>query len=151
MGELSPGLDTKQYQTTRSVYLSQPKIKSVQVMAKDKRNSVFFDREVNKFRGLDSQILKQLQETYEGIDIDNELKKMSLWLMSDTKGKTRKGHIGFIINWLNNATPMPPTTTEHLDLMQSDSPLGHLVRNYLMELWKDKDHILEFNTIRVKR
>ncbi len=33
--------------------------------------------------------------------------------MSD-KGKKRKGNIGFILNWLNNATPMPPTTTEHL-------------------------------------
>ena len=119
-------------------------------MAKDNRNSVFFDRESNKFQGLDSQILKQLQETYDGIDIDKELKKMSLWLMIDKTGKTRKGHIGFIMNWLTNATPMPPTTTEHLDLMQSDSPLGRLVRNYLMDLWKDKEHILEFNTIKGK-
>jgi hypothetical protein len=120
-------------------------------MAKDKHNSVYFDRETNKFHGLDPQILKQLQETYDGIDIDREIKKMCLWLASDTKGKTRKGHIGFIINWLNNITPMPPTTTEHLDLMQSDSPLGHVVRVYLMELWKDRDHILEFNTIKAKR
>lgn len=119
-------------------------------MTKDKRTSVFFDRETNKFRGLDSQILKQLQETYDGIDIDGEIKKMCLWLTSD-KGIKRKGHIGFIINWLNNATPMPPTVTEHLDLMQSDTPLGHVVRNHLMELWKDKDHILAFNTIKAKR
>lgn len=118
-------------------------------MAKDKRNSVFFDRETNKFHGIDSQILTQLQETYDGIVIENELKKMGVWLMSD-KGKRRKGNIGFILNWLNNATPMPPTTTEHLDLMQSDSPLGHLVREYLMDLWKDKEHILSFNTIRAK-
>lgn len=119
-------------------------------MAKDKRNSVFFDRDANKFSGLDSEILKQLQETYDGIGIENELKKMGLWLLSE-KGKRRKGNIGFILNWLNNATPIPPTTTEHLDLMQSDSPLGHLVREYLMDLWKDKEHILEFNTIRAKR
>mgnify|MGYP001570165708 CR=1 FL=1 len=119
-------------------------------MIKDKRTSVFFDRETNKFRGIDSQILKQLQDTYEGIDIDKEIKKMCLWLVSE-KGMKRKGHIGFIINWLNNATPMPPTTTEHLDLMQSDSPLGQLVREYLLDLWKDRDHILEFNTIRAKR
>lgn len=119
-------------------------------MTKDKRTSVFFDREINKFRGLDAQILKQLHDTYDGIDIDGEIKKMTLWLMSE-KGMKRKGHIGFIINWLNNATPMPPTTTEHLDLMQSDSPLGRIVRDYLLELWKDKDHILEFNTIKAKR
>jgi hypothetical protein len=120
-------------------------------MAKDNRTSVYFDRTTNKFYGLDSQILKQLQETYDGIDIDSEIKKMCLWLMSDTKGKKYKGHIGFIINWLNKKTPMPPTTSEHLDLMKSDSPLGRLVREYLMDLWKDKEHILEFNTIRAKR
>ncbi len=130
--------------------LSQPKKQSIQVMIKDKHTSVSFDREHNKFKGLDSQILKQLQDTYDGIDVDKEIKKMSLWLISE-KGVKRKGTIGFIINWLNNATPMPPTTTEHLDLMQSDSPLGQLVRDYLLELWKDRDHILELNTIRAKR
>lgn len=118
-------------------------------MAKDKRTSVYFDREANKFRGLDSQILKQLEETYDGIDIAYELGKMNLWLLSE-KGRKRKGNIGFILNWLNNATPMPPTINEQFDLMQSESPLGHLVREYLMDLWKDKEHILEFNTIRAK-
>ncbi len=118
-------------------------------MVKDKNTSVFFDRESNKFRGIDPEILRQLNETYEGVDIAKEIKKMELWLLTE-KGKRRKGNIGFILNWLNNATPMPPTTTEELDLIQSDSPLGHLVRNYLVDLWKDKEHILEFNTIRAK-
>jgi hypothetical protein len=120
-------------------------------MAKENRTGVYFDRELNKFQGLDQQIVKQLYSTYDGINVDGELKKMSIWLMSDSKGKTRKGTIGFIINWLNNATPMPPTTSEHLDLMQSDSPLGRVVRDYLMDLWKDKEHILQFNTIRAKK
>lgn len=119
-------------------------------MTKDKRASVFFDRETNKFRGLDSQTLKQIQETYDGIDVETEIKKMCLWLTSE-KGMKRKGTIGFILNWLNNITPMPPTTNEHLDLMQSDSPLGKHVREYLLDLWKDREHILEFNTIRAKR
>lgn len=119
-------------------------------MAKDNRNSVLFDRETNRFRGIDSEILKQLNETYEGINIGTEIKKMELWLLTE-KGKKRKGNIGFILNWLNNATPIPPTASEELDLIQSDSPLGHLVRNYLMDLWKDREHILEFNTIKVKR
>lgn len=118
-------------------------------MAKDKRTSVYFDREANKFRGLDPQIFTQLEETYGGINIEAEIKKMGLWLLTE-KGLRRKGNIGFILNWLNNATPMPPTTTEHLDLIQSESPLGCLVREYLMDLWKDKEHILEFNTIRAK-
>lgn len=119
-------------------------------MVKDKRNSVFFDREANKFRGLDSEILKQLQEMYEGIDLDSELKKMSVWLLSN-KGSRRKGNIGFILNWLNNATPMPPTTSEQLDLMQSDSPIGYLIRDYLMEMNEKWNHIHQFNTIKAKR
>ncbi len=119
-------------------------------MAKDKNASVYFDRESNKFYGLDSQIIKQLEESYDGIDINNELKKMGLWLLSE-KGKRRKGNIGFIINWLNNATPMPPTNSEQLDLIQSNSPVGHLFREYLVDLWKNREHILEFNTIKAKR
>ena len=118
-------------------------------MTKDKCTSVYFDRESNKFRGLDSKILDQLKETYDGIDVDVEIKKMTVWLLSE-KGKRRKGNIGFILNWLNNATPMPPTTSEEFDMMQSNSPLGNLVREYLMELWKGKDHIFEFNTIKAK-
>ncbi len=118
-------------------------------MAKEKRTSVYFDREANKFRGLDSEVLKQLQQTYDGIRIEAELNKMVLWLQSE-KGKKRRGEIGFIINWLNNVTPLPPSRTEQLDLMQSDSPLGTLMRTYLMDLWKDREHILEFNTIRAK-
>jgi hypothetical protein len=116
-------------------------------MAKD---SVHFDRQCNSFVGLDSQVLVQLRETFVGVDIDQELKKMCIWLQSD-KGKRRKGNIGFIMNWLNNATPMPPTDAEHLNLMQSQSPLGHLVRSYLQELWKDREHIFELNTIKAKR
>lgn len=118
-------------------------------MAKNSHASVYFDREYNKFHGLNSQILKDLYFTYDGLDVDRELKKMALWLQSE-KGIKRKGTIGFILNWLNNASPMPPTTTEHLDLMQSDSPLGKVVREYLLDLWKDKDHILQLNTIKAK-
>lgn len=119
-------------------------------MAKDKRASVLFDRDTNKFTGLDTEVLKQLKETYDGIDVDKELKKMALWLTSD-KGKKRAGSIGFIMNWLNNATPLPPAQSEQLDLIESRTPLGRLVREYLMDLWKDREHILEFNTLKAKR
>lgn len=118
-------------------------------MAKDNRSTVIFDRETNKFQGLDDQIMKQLRETYPKVDIDLQLNKMSLWLMSD-RGKKRKGSIGFIVNWLNNASPQVMGTTEQLDLIDSDSPLGHLIREYLEEGWKNNQHIYEFNTIRAK-
>lgn len=119
-------------------------------MVKDNCGSVYYDRESKKFLGLDSKVFKQLEETYEGVNVSAELNKMSLWLESE-KGKRRKGTIGFIINWLNNTTPMPPTQSEHFDMIQGNSPLGQLVREYLMGLWEKSENILEFNTIKAKR
>lgn len=118
-------------------------------MAKDKRTSVYFDRDKLVFVGLEDAHLKQLRETYKGIDIDSELKKMGLWLIS-SKGTKRKGNIGFILNWLNNASPSEPTTTQQLDFLEYDSPLRPLLLDYLKDLWKGKEHILEFNKIKRK-
>lgn len=116
-------------------------------MAKDKRTSVYFDREKLEFVGLDDVVKKQLIETYQGIDLDRELNKMKIWLGS-SKGKDRKGTIGFIMNWLQNATPSIPHVSIDLDLMESDSPLGLLLQDYRKDLWKNRENILEFNTIR---
>jgi hypothetical protein len=117
-------------------------------VAKDKRTSVYFDRETLKFVGIDDAVKKQLKETYKGIDVDSELNKMAIWLTS-SKGKKRKGNIGFVMNWLNNASPSTaPTIKEHYDLLESDSPLASLLQDYLKDLWKNREHILEFNTIR---
>ena len=118
-------------------------------MATDKRSSVYFDRETNRFVGLDPQILKQLNEFYDGINVDAEIKKMCIWL-SGEKSKDKAGSIGFILNWLDKATPMPPTTTEHLDLMQSNSPLGTLVREYCWDICKNQAEIYKYNTISTK-
>lgn len=119
-------------------------------MAKDKRTSVYFDRDKLHFVGLEDAHIKQLKETYKGIDVESELKKMVLWLIS-SKGKKRKGNIGFILNWLNNASPSTaPSVSEQFDLMEQDTPLRPLIQEYLKELWKGKEHILEFNKIRKK-
>lgn len=115
-------------------------------MAQDNRSSVYFDRDTNKFHGLDNKIMAQLRETYKGINVEQELSKMAIWLLS-AKGKSRKGTIGFILNWLNNKQPSFGTTA-NLDLMQSDTTLGHLIREYLADGWKNNQHIYEFNTIR---
>jgi hypothetical protein len=119
-------------------------------VAKNKRTSVYFDRETLKFVGIDESIKKQLLDTYKGIDVDSELNKMSLWLNS-SKGKKRTGNIGFIMNWLSNASPIPQTISQSYDLIESDTPLGHLLQDYLEGLWKNREHILEFNTIRKKK
>lgn len=116
-------------------------------MAK-KKETVEFDRKTNEFIGLTDEIKNQLLDTYKGINLDKELKKMSLWLTSE-KGLHRKGHIGFIMNWLNKAYPeKSPTNAEQIDLLESKTPLGNLLRTYLQGLWKNREHILEFNTIR---
>ena len=118
-------------------------------MAKDKHVSVYFDRDTLQFTGLTDAIKKQLEESYKGIDLQAELSKMGLWLMS-SKGNRRTGNIGFIMNWLNNASPKPPSVNEQLDLMQADNPLRPLLNEYLEGLWKNREHILAFNTIKKK-
>lgn len=115
-------------------------------MAKAKSISVYFDRESNKFVGITEQVMKQLSETYKGIDVTTELNKMCLWLTS-AKGRRRQGNIGFIVNWLGNATPSQLTAAESLDLLEPASPLASLLQDYLQGLWKNREHILAFNTI----
>src|SRR3546814_5457075 len=41
---------------------------------------------------------------FRSVNVEQEVKKMCLWLTSE-KGLRRKGNIGFILNWLNNAAP----------------------------------------------
>lgn len=115
-------------------------------MAKENRTSVYFDRETLQFVGLDVVQMQQLKDTYKGVNVDVEFKKMVLWLTS-SKGMKRKGNIGFILNWLNNASPQGTVspTTEQFDLWNEDSPLRPLMENYLRDLWKGREHILELN------
>ncbi len=117
-------------------------------MAKDKSTSVHFDREKLYFVGLEEAHIKQLKDSYKGVDVESELKKMGLWLLS-AKGKSRKGNLGFIINWLNNAVPSVPAIEEPISL-EEDTPLRPYMNDYLRDLWKGKEHILEFNKIKKK-
>lgn len=119
-------------------------------MAKDKGTSVYFDRDKLHFIGLDTAHLQQLKDTYPTVDVESELKKMGLWLTS-SKGTKRKGNIGFIINWLNNASPKTPIEQEP-DLLEQDTPLRPWFDTYLKELWDKNNalHILEMNKRRIK-
>lgn len=108
-------------------------------MAKDKHISIYFNRKQLQFVGLEDANIKQLKEAYPGVDIDCELKKMGLWLMSP-KGSKRKGNIGFVINWLNNASHGSAKIE-----IEEETPLRPFLSVYLKELWKGKEHILELN------
>ena len=111
-----------------------------------KRASVYFDHTTKQFNGLTQAVHKSLHERFPDIDIDIELIKMIDWLQSD-KGKRRIGNIGFIINWLNNASPVKLSVDEGLQIMYSDETLSPLYQDYLKELWKDREHILQLNMI----
>lgn len=119
-------------------------------MAKEKRASVFFNRETFEFVGLKEDYINQLKSTYIGIDVDKELKKMGLWLASP-KGDKRKGDTGFILNWLNNASPSKALLcSQQSESDQHDCPLRPFINDYLKDLWKGREHILEFNKTRKK-
>jgi hypothetical protein len=102
--------------------------------------NVHFDREKQQFVGIDELMKKHLINSYPGIDIEKEFGKMSVWL-NTPKGKTRKGNISFIMNWLGNAEPTRPTKE-----VEIDKHLEPLRENYCKELWKNREHILAFNT-----
>lgn len=106
-------------------------------MSKDK-HTIYFDRDNSCFVGLDDSIKKELSSAYKNIDIDAELSKMVLWLNSP-KGLRRKGNIGFITNWLNNASPSMPKKL-------FTSPIEDLLESYRMDLWKNCEHLLTMNT-----
>lgn len=113
-------------------------------MAKDKHTSIYFDRENSCFVGIQEANLQQLKETYANIDVDLEIKKMSLWLLTPN-GKKRKGHFGFILNWLNNAKPTSNIDRSINHGCECDTPLRPWLNDYLRELWKDREHILQMN------
>lgn len=101
-----------------------------------------------QFVGIDEAVKKQLRETYKGVNVDFELEKMGLWLNSP-KGKKRSGNIAFVTKWLNNAfLSQAHSVTEQFDLM--DNSLRPLFQEYLQDLWKNREHILKFNTIKRK-
>lgn len=122
--------------------LSQQQI--VCIVAKDKETSVYFDYDKYEFVGLTKAVISKLEDTYKLVNVQAELNKMNVWL-SSSKLK-RKGNIGFIMNWLQRAAPI--TVNESYDLIEKESPLRPLLEDYLKDLWKGREHILEFNKIK---
>ena len=115
-------------------------------MSKDKRTSVYFDRDRNDFVGV-NDIIEDLRRAFKDVDIEAELARMKIWL-AGPKGKRRTGNIGFIMNWLKNSSPAKQATCEFYDLLESDTPLATVLTEYLEHLWKDREHILQLNTIK---
>ena len=106
-----------------------------------KHPSVHFDRNLGSFVGLSESIMKELHRNYPNVALEKELARMTTWLKS-SKGKQRKGTIGFIINWLNNATTSLP---EKKDEPCEEIPA--ILNPYLEELWKEHPHLYLFNRL----
>jgi hypothetical protein len=109
-----------------------------------KRPGIYFDRKTNQFVGLTEEIIKDLESAYIGVNVRHELKKMALWL-SD-KGKDRKGAISFIINWLGRTKPDPAYSIK-FDICENEGPLVMILKTYLEELWKHREHLFILNSI----
>lgn len=109
-------------------------------MAKENHTAVYFDRENERFIGLDDARIQQLKDAYPGVNIVVELNKMILWLTSP-KGIKRKGELSFIMNWLNNVTPSQSLLPD----IEQNNPLRPYLNTYLKDLWIGKEHLLEIN------
>lgn len=115
-------------------------------MAKDERASIYFDRQSMRFEGLTAPVLSKLKESYNHIDVEAELEKMSFWLLS-SKGKKRRGTINFVLNWLKSASAAK-SSAKQIHLACDSGPLTPYLESYRKELWKDREHILRLNCLK---
>jgi hypothetical protein len=115
-----------------------------------KRGQVYFDREAYKFMGINDVILKKLKDTYPGLDVEHELKKMELWLM-DPEGIIRKGTLQFISNWLSNASRFQKTFTKQTAPIEQEvknTEITPAMEEYVKDLWKGKEELLNYNQLK---
>lgn len=104
-----------------------------------KKPKVYFDRDENRFVGIEA-VIEDLKEAYPLVCVDTELKKMALWLTSP-RGSHHKGALTFVMSWLGRAKPSK--TPEIINA--SEEPLRPFVGEYLKDLWKDKEELLNRN------
>lgn len=105
-------------------------------------SDVFFDRALGQFAGLTQERLSNLAETYPGVDVTGELRRMCLWMKE--KGQRRKGNMAFIMNWLSKATPTMKVSIAVSGTPEDESS-QEILNEYLKELWKDREHLLLMN------
>jgi hypothetical protein len=115
-------------------------------MGNENGNFIYFDRSKRKFMGIDAFTKKHLKSIYKDIDIETEFNKMALWLMS-SRGLDRAGDINFITGWLNRATPCVHDV--QCDPLAENSPLAPAYLGYLEDLWKNRETLFQFNTMKM--
>lgn len=114
-------------------------------------DKVQFNREHLLFSGLTEADIESLQKRYKEVDVRNELTRMIVWLNSP-KGSARKGTMTFIVNWLENAVETAVRLGEANSgsiadvLCQRHEGAIEMLKEYLKDLWKNRESLLEFNT-----
>lgn len=93
--------------------------------------------------GLTEELIKELESIYLGVNVRQEIKKMGLWLLEN---HDRKGTLQFISNWLKKCRPDPAYCVK-FDICEKDGPLAQVLKTYLEELWKHREHIFILNSI----
>lgn len=90
--------------------------------------------------GITESKLAELKGAFPHVDVETELKKMTLWLQSPN-GSKRKGGMNFILNWLNRSKAQVKPITEDTE----DPSLRPLIDEYLEDLWEPCKHIIDLN------
>ncbi len=99
---------------------------------------IFFNRENRKFDNITAEFFALLEETYEGVNVLQEMKEMVLWLMANPD---RDGTQGFITNWLKKAlknVPKPLPVEEEKPL-EVDPELVKLMNKRDEEIKKEME------------
>lgn len=97
---------------------------------------IHFDRATMNFVGITEQIRDKLVETYPWVNLDFELNKMCLWLISP-KGTRRQGTLNFIMGWLSNVE----RPKLHIETLSCGEDTSHL-----QVLWNKADWLLKKNS-----
>ncbi len=97
--------DTENTDTKERTYLKKKKQQKEKdpdkpkVKKPDRGGGVFFDREKKKFENITPELISMLKETYAGVDVEQQLKEMALWLLNPANPH-RIGNQSFITAWL---------------------------------------------------
>jgi len=115
-------------------------------MKKTPAPSVYFCRKSMEFIHLDDVMLKFLKDQFPKVDVDLELRRMKMWLLSE-RGQRSKGTMLFISKWLRNALENVYSRRLPEDEETSSNPLTDFINKYLENLWSERQYLTTLNTI----
>jgi hypothetical protein len=111
-----------------------------EIKEKKQGGGVFFDRDLKEFKNINDVWIALMRETYLGVDIHYELKRMKVWLLDPEKTK-RAGNQSFISNWLGKN--MPKTSMEEPEHeIEIDEELEKAIRRRNEDAKRNNESVL---------